>query len=75
MLFEEVVEELAKILHLSGREAVTKRMVVRNDLPVLPFIEWPDLTEFAREGRRMMARYLLHPDNRAVVLSLIDETF
>jgi hypothetical protein len=52
-------EDLAKLLHESGREAVEKRLVYRNDLPVKPFCEWNDLTEDAKEGRRLMAQYLL----------------
>jgi len=55
-----VVEELAKALHESGREAVEKRLVYRSDLPVKPFCEWADLPEDAREGRRLMAGFLLN---------------
>lgn len=54
------IEAFAKVLHESGREAVEKRKLVRNDLPIHPFQEWDELTEDAREGRRMMARYLLN---------------
>jgi hypothetical protein len=53
------IETLAEILHNSGREAVEQRKIYRDDLPVKPFAEWKDLPEPAREGRRMMARYLL----------------
>lgn len=54
-----VVEELAKILHESGRAAVEQRKIYRDDLPVKPFAEWADLHETAREGRRLMAVFLL----------------
>ncbi len=53
------VEKFAEILHRSGREAVEKHQVYRDDLPVKPFCEWVDLPENAREGRRSSARYLL----------------
>jgi len=58
-IHEGQVEALAKILHESGREAVEKRLVYRDELPVKPFCEWKDLPEPAREGRRSMARFLL----------------
>ncbi len=53
------VEKLARILHESGRKAVEQRKLYRNDLPVKPFCEWEDLPEEAKEGRRLMARYLM----------------
>lgn len=53
------VEKLARILHESGREAVEKRLIYRDDVPVKPFCEWGDLHEPAREGRRSMARFLI----------------
>lgn len=56
---QQRIEKLARILHDSGREAVGKRMIYRNDVPVKPFAEWDELTDDAKEGRRMMARYLL----------------
>lgn len=52
-------EELAKILHESGRKAVEARKIYRSDLPVKPFAEWDDLDENTKEGRRMMADHLL----------------
>jgi hypothetical protein len=55
----DFVEELAKMLHESGREAVEKRLVYRDNLPILPFCEWDALHEPAKEGRRVMARYML----------------
>lgn len=51
-----VVEMLARMLHESGREAVEQHKVV-NDLGK-PFLRWHEISEDAREGRRMMARYL-----------------
>lgn len=53
------VEKLAMMLHEAGREAVARNLVVRNDVPVRPFVEWQDLTEDAKEGRRVQARYLI----------------
>lgn len=61
--------ELAILLHESGRAAVEQRKVVRDDLPVLPFIEWKDLSAPAREGRLLMADYLLK--NLDKLLSII----
>jgi hypothetical protein len=53
----EKVEILAEILHESGREAVARKLThIKADQP---FCEWSDLSEDAREGRRVMARYLL----------------
>jgi hypothetical protein len=57
--FKGQLERLARILHEAGRDAVEKRLLYRNDLPVKPFCEWDDLTEDAKEGRRSMARYLV----------------
>lgn len=61
----DAVEALAKIIHESGREAVEKRLIYRDDVPVKPFAEWGDLHEPAKEGRRVMARFLRA--NRAAV--------
>ncbi len=55
----EDVEYLAELLHESGREAVEKGQVVRDDIPVKAFIPWAELTEKAREGRRSMARFII----------------
>lgn len=58
------VERLARILHESGRAAVEAGKVV-NRIPGQPFLGWDAITEDAREGRRMQARYLLeHLDIR-----------
>lgn len=56
---DAVIEDFAVMLHESGREAVAKGQVYRNDLPIKPFCEWVDLPWDAREGRRSMARWLL----------------
>jgi urease gamma subunit len=53
---EDDVELLAKHLHEAGREAVERGLVV-NKLGI-PFLGWDEITEDAREGRRVMARYL-----------------
>jgi len=55
-------EELAKLLHEAGREAVLKNKVLKKDgAPIgqIKFIEWDELNEDAKEGRRIQARYLL----------------
>lgn len=67
------VEDLAKLLHESGRLAVERRLVYRNDLTVKPFCEWGDLHPDAKAGRRMMARYLFdHADEVAECLGLVE---
>jgi hypothetical protein len=69
-----LVIDMARLIHESGREAVEKRLVYRDDLPVLPFCEWEDLPEPAREGRILQARFLL--DRRLeiwVLVSLYDQ--
>jgi len=56
------IESLAKVLHESGREAVLTNKVVKKDgTPVgqIKFIEWDQLNEDAKEGRRIQAGYLL----------------
>jgi len=56
------IESLAKILHESGREAVLTNKVVKKDgapLGQIKFIEWDQLSEDARKGRRIQAQYLL----------------
>ena len=60
------VEALARILHESGREAVARgKLHVKAHLP---FCEWHDLGEDAKEGRRIMARYLIRERTRVVTL-------
>jgi hypothetical protein len=53
------VLDLATCLHEAGREAVEKNLVVRRDVPSNGFIEWTDLSDEAREGRILQARWLL----------------
>jgi len=56
------VEELAKELHEAGREAVEKRKTVVASLGLKTpsiFLEWNEITEDAKEGRRIQVRYLL----------------
>lgn len=50
-------EKLARELHEAGREAVELGKVV-NKLGK-PFMGWDEIDDDAREGRRIMARYLL----------------
>jgi hypothetical protein len=55
-------EELACVLHEAGREAVLNNKVLKKDgAPAgkIKFVEWEDLPEDAKEGRRIQARYLL----------------
>lgn len=52
------VEQLAQDLHEAGREAVARGAVL-NPGPLGGFVEWVQLTEHAREGRRIQARWLL----------------
>lgn len=56
------IEDLAKELHEAGRQAVLANKVVKKDgapLGQIKFLEWNEITEDAREGRRIQARYLL----------------
>jgi hypothetical protein len=56
------VEELARELHEAGREAVEKGATVAADHhgeKARTFLGWEEITENAREGRRIQARYLL----------------
>jgi len=59
------IEELAKALHEAGREAVLKGKTVAKSMPEMnlqappKFLEWNEITEDAKEGRRIQARYLI----------------
>ena len=60
------VDELAKELHEAGREAVEKRKTVVASLGLKTpskFLEWDEINEDAKEGRRIQARYLLSKFN------------
>ena len=54
-------ELLARDIHEAQREAVEKGKTLTRALgsAPYPFIEWADLPEKAKEGRRMQAVYLL----------------
>lgn len=65
---KETVEALAKLLHESGRKAVEKGWVV-NKLG-LPFLGWDEISEDAKDGRRLMARFLLDNRRRPTVKKL-----
>jgi len=57
------VEELAKELHEAGREAVEKGATVAAENfgeKTRVFHTWEEISENAREGRRIQARYLLN---------------
>jgi len=60
------IEDLAKELHEAGREAVEKGATVASDKfgeKTRTFISWNDITENAKEGRRIQSRYLLNKYN------------
>ena len=60
------VEELARELHEAGREAVEKKKTVVASLGIKTpnvFLEWYEINEDAKEGRRIQARYLLNKFN------------
>jgi len=64
-LDETSVEGLAGILHEAGREAVEKRKLVGKDSKITKFLEWDEIDEDAKDGRRIQARYLLSRFNIA----------
>lgn len=56
------VDSLARELHEANREAVLKGATVAHTKfgeKSKKFLEWSEITEDAREGRRIQARYLL----------------
>ncbi len=57
MTADEKVERLAQLLHEAGREAVEKGLTVRGP-DAGSFIEWEELPDPPREGRRVQARFL-----------------
>ena len=60
--FDAKVEWLAKELHESGRAAVESGATVAADKfgdTTRKFMGWDEITDNAREGRRIQARYLL----------------
>ena len=70
------VERLARELHEAGRAAVTAGATVAQEHlgdKCRPFIEWDDLTDNAKEGRRIQARYLL--ERYVLIHRLIPELF
>ena len=57
------IEYLAKQLHEAGREAVLNGNTVAADKfgeKTRKFLEWEEITENAREGRRVQARHVLN---------------
>ena len=52
------VDDLAMALHEAGRAAVAAGAMV-NPNTHARFLEWDEIEEKAREGRRIQARYLL----------------
>ncbi|MEG1825209.1 MAG: hypothetical protein RRY12_01685 [Cloacibacillus sp.] len=60
------VERFAKELHEAGRQAFLSGATVaqqHHDDKVFPFIEWEDLSESAKDGKRIQARYLINKFN------------
>ena len=56
------IDDLARELHEAGREAVEKGLTVAASKfgdETKVFMEWKDISEEAREGRRIQARYLI----------------
>lgn len=55
------IETLAKELHEAGREVEKGATVAAEKFgeKTRAFVEWDEITEAAREGRRIQARYLL----------------
>ena len=57
-----LIETLAKELHEAGRKAfdagTTVAQAQQKD-KAFPFVEWDELTEQAKEGKRIQARHLL----------------
>ena len=73
-IMDDPIEILAIDLHEAGREAVEKKAVV-NPNTHNRFLEWGELKEHMKEGRRIQARYLLriydlHPKNGNPILEL-----
>lgn len=58
MTHEQHVESLARELHEAGRAAVEAGLVI-NKVPGQPFFTWDEITEGAKEGRRVQARFLI----------------
>jgi hypothetical protein len=59
-------EDLARVLHESGREAVLAGNTVAAEKfgeKTTTFIEWDDCSEKVKEGRRIQAEYLLNKFN------------
>lgn len=57
-----IVEDLAKELHEAGRAAVESGATVAAEKfgdRSRRFMEWDEISEQAKEGRRIQARYLL----------------
>jgi hypothetical protein len=55
----DLIEEFAMLLHESAREAVARNLLLNRDEFARVFVEWPDLPDHAKEGRREQARYLV----------------
>lgn len=56
------VETLAMLLHEAGREAVEKGATVAAENlgdTARKFLEWGEISETAKEGRRIQARFLI----------------
>lgn len=61
--YVETIEYLARHLHEAGRAAVLQNKVHKTDgAPIgkIIFKEWDEISEDAKEGRRIQARYLMN---------------
>jgi len=59
-------EELAKVLHEAGRAAVESGNTVAAEKfgdKTRRFLEWDEVTEAVREGRRIQSRFILERFN------------
>lgn len=66
------IERLARLLHESGRKAVDQGKVYAVPSDRKPFCEWNDLPTEAKDGRRLMARFLLDQRRRKTLASIFD---
>lgn len=78
--FREIIEDFAKAIHESGMEAVSKGQTVAFENlgdTATAFLEWHEITEAAREGRRSQARWLLEHygmmDAKEIVSDQVEE--
>jgi hypothetical protein len=69
----EAREKLARLIHESGRAAVECGAVLVKPNPPIPFKEWDELPEEAKQGRRMQAAFLSHGNRAKRVVGILEE--